>query len=43
MDIEDVQRINKVLYSVQNRISESETPLVNAVEEIKERVEENHD
>jgi len=43
MDIEDVQRINKVLYCVQNRISESETPLVNAVEEIKERVEENHE
>ena len=42
MDIEDVQRINKVLYCVQNRISESETPLVDAVEEIKERIEKNH-
>jgi hypothetical protein len=43
MNIEDVLRINQVLYSVQNRISESETPLVNAVEEIKERIEENHE
>jgi hypothetical protein len=43
MDIEDVQRINKVLYCVQNKISESETPLVDAVEEIKKRIEENHD
>jgi hypothetical protein len=42
MDIEDVLRINQVLYCVQNRISESDTPLVDAVEEIKERVEENH-
>ena len=43
MNIEDVLRINQVLYSVQNRISESETPLVNAVEEIKERIEDSHD
>jgi hypothetical protein len=43
MNIEDVQRINKVLYAVQNRISESDTPLVDAVEEIKKRIEKNHD
>jgi hypothetical protein len=42
MNIEDVQRINQVLYSVQNRISDSDTPLVDAVEEIKERIERNH-
>jgi hypothetical protein len=34
--------IDKVLYYVQNRISESETPFVDAVEEIKKRIEENH-
>jgi hypothetical protein len=42
MDIEDVQRINQVLFYVQNRISESETHFVDAVEEIKKRIEENH-